>query len=164
MIKPKKKICLGCDVEKYIWSKGKCQGCSNRHTPPLQKSKLSKSHKPRDKKKSEFFKQQIEFYQDKAYSAETGRGLGTITAVNIAHILAKGIFKSLAIEPQNIILLSWEEHTRFDELLFAHEFSKLETEMKNTWSKVCKRLEYLLPLSTETGNLKTALIKYLKTK
>ena len=167
MLKPKLKECLSCGNDRIIWKDGKCQQCCSPSYKPLSagtgfKKTKNSLKKTRNKKpgNKQFFESQAAVYQENPISFESGKNLGVIGNVNLAHILPKEIYKSLAHESLNIILLSWEEHTRFDELLNRHNFDKLEEEFKS-WSKICERLKILLPLCLEGGKLKLALKTYL---
>ena len=160
-------------MDKVIWSDGKCAKCSmlekspielqnsffNRRTPLSGKTKL-KSKVKVDPEKRRFFQEIAVKNKDLPVSFESGNNLGELKSVNMAHIFPKEIYKSLAYNHDNIILLSWAEHTRFDELLGAHDFEKLEEEFKS-WSRICERILILLPLCEEQGNLRTALEEYL---
>lgn len=168
MLKPKLKKCLSCGNDRVIWKDGKCQKCCAPSFKPLSssgnglKKTVNSLKKTRNKKtgNKEFFESQAAVYQDNPVSFESGRNLGVIGNVNMAHIFPKETYKSVAHEPLNIILLSWEEHTRFDELLSRHEFDKLEEEFKS-WGKICNRIKVLLSLCKEQGKLKFALEEYL---
>ena len=175
MLKPRLKKCGGCGFDKVIWKDGKCANCckpsfkgfsndkrsfdSKVASGMVQKYLLKKTRKKKPGNK-EFFESQAAAYQENPVSFESGKSLGIIGNVNLAHIFPKETYKSIAHEPLNIILLSWEEHTRFDELLGRHDFGKLQMEFKS-WEKICRRVEVLLPLCKEQGKLKLALIKYL---
>lgn len=168
MLKPKLKVCEGCGKSKMIWKQGRCKSCCastfkslEGGTKSLKASSFKKKYKKKTTGHKEFFIKQIEEFKPNPYSFESGKYVGEITGVNLAHIMPKEIYKSVAHEPLNIILLTWEEHTRFDELLGRHEFTKLEEEFKS-WSKICNRLKKVVNLCEEYGNLRNALEKYLK--
>mgnify|MGYP002738166452 CR=1 FL=1 len=46
--------------------------------------------------------------------AECGCGIKTPSSKNVAHILKKSIFKSVATEDLNILYLCWQHHSDFD--------------------------------------------------
>jgi len=162
MLKKKLKECRKCHRDKVIWSDGMCKECTTqsnfdretsfgmatkaqlKRTPfPVKalKKKLKKTRKKNPEKKK-FFQQVIERNQHSPVSFESGKNLGTLDAVNIAHIFPKQIYKSIAYNHRNIILLSWEEHTRFDDLLLAHDFETLEQEF-NSWEGICNKIKIL---------------------
>lgn len=170
MLKRKLKACKSCGLDKVIWKEGKCVDCckpsfktlSNSNTKTLGKGtnfRLKKTLKS-NKKNKEFFNLVYERFKDSAVSFESGKPLGKLGTVNMAHIFPKERYKSLAHNYENIILLTWEEHTRFDDLLSAHDFGLLEDEFES-WSRICERIKILLPLCKEEGRLKTALKEYL---
>ena len=169
MLKRKFKECKSCGLNKLIWKEGKCVDCckpsftqrkSNPFPLKAMKSQLKKTRKS-NKGNKKFFEEVHEQFQDSPVSFESGKNLGELGTVNMAHIMPKEVYKSVAHNLANIILLTWEEHTRFDELLMAHEFEKLEQEF-NSWSKICLRLKEILYLCEEEGKLKNSLKKYLK--
>lgn len=49
-----------------------------------------------------------------AVCEECGRKLYETLPINIAHILPKAIFKSVATNDNNFIYLCWEHHSQFD--------------------------------------------------
>lgn len=168
MLKPKLKPCKSCSKLKMIWKDGKCQQCCSSSFKSFKKTSSSfkssrsslKKGKPKSKGNKEFFKTIADYHQENPVSFESGKNLGNLGTVNMAHIFPKERYKSIAHEPLNIILLSWEEHTRFDELLGRHDFEKLESEFKS-WRKICQRVLILLPLCIENGKLKHKLEKYV---
>lgn len=96
-----------------------------------------------------------------AASIETGIGIPNPSAMNMAHIFPKDSYPSVAINPDNIVMMTWEEHTRFDELLGSHEFEQLAIEFPNSWGKICRIVGELLPLIEEQKPLKIKFEKYL---
>lgn len=170
MLKPKLKLCKSCKLAKPIWSDGECSTCYlinsgvQRGLPRVSfksKSKLKTKRKGKPKEVREFYAKMTEKHSSGGVSIESGKPIGNIMAVNMAHIFPKERYKSLATNPRNIVILTWEEHTDFDNLLFKHDFNRLEIDFKNSWSKICEIIIELLPLCVENGKLKSALIKYL---
>jgi len=171
MLKQKLKECSKCHQQKIIWSSGRCKECTNHSNfdrsisfgmasqAQLKRNPFKKVRKKKSSNKK-FFESMAAAYQDNPVSFESGKNIGVVGNINLAHIFPKETYKSLAHEPLNIILLTWEEHTRFDELLGAHEFDKLQEEFES-WSKICNRVKVLLSLCEEQGNLRTALENYL---
>ena len=177
MLKAKKKVCRGCKLNTFIWSGGRCLACVTRTVSdgtqkeptkyplkrlPLQsKAKLKSKRKGKPKVVRDFYAKMTKDYEGGYHSFESGRAISNVSAVNMAHIFPKERYKSLAVNPLNIIILTWEEHTDFDSLLLKHDFSKLEAKFENSWVNICERVIKLLPLCEENGKLKSALIKYL---
>lgn len=171
MIEQKKKKCIECGYEKYIFSKGKCQQCSSKNNN-LEKSHLNRTKtfikKVTDKKKQEKKLQKnkrdvyFEYHIKKCFSSEESyKPITSPTKSNICHLIDKGRHPSLEDNLDNYVYLTFAEHERFDYLLYNHEFEKLENEFKNSWGKVCTRLEKLLPLCQENTIFIRRLNKYL---
>jgi hypothetical protein len=171
MLKRKLKECKKCHRDKLIWKDGMCMQCSNQSNfdknvsfgmavkSQMKRTPLKKTRKSKPKNK-EFFERVYEEFKDSPVSLESGKSLGELGTVNMAHLMPKEFYKSVAHDMDNIIILSWEEHTRFDDLLFTLEFEKLETEFK-CWSKICERFKLIIPKCSEEGKLKFALKDYL---
>ena len=168
MLKRKLKECKSCGLDKVIWKEGKCADCCKPSFKPLKnnpfpikamKSQLKKTRKS-NKGNKKFFEEVHAQFQDSPVSFESGKNLGELGTVNMAHLYPKEIYKSLSHDLENIILLTWEEHTRFDDLLFSHQFDKLELEFKS-WGKIRDKMTILLTKCKEEGKLKQAFIKYI---
>lgn len=176
MLKQKFSKCVGCGFDRPIWKDGKCQSCSRssygvikgrsditlkyegqlKMGSPLKKTRKGKSKEVRD-----FYRRLAEDLMFSAVSIETGIGIPNPSAMNMAHIFPKDSYPSVATNPKNIVMMTWEEHTRFDELLGSHEFEKLAIEFPNSWGKICGIVWALLPEVTERKPLRIKLEKYL---
>jgi len=155
----KLKICASCGRETKIWSDGKCYVCSRpgyKKLTPKFKQAGGKAAGYKD-----FYESEILKYEKNPYSIETGGYISSVGLVNIAHIFPKETYKSVSKNPDNIILLTWREHTKFDELLGKHKFKELESVFENSWSKICVKVVKLLPLLKEQGALSREFKKYL---
>lgn len=152
------KICKGCGLAKPIWSKGMCLGCSK----PNFKKISPKVKVKKDGGYTDFYASQIERFSKDPYSFVSGTYISEIGTVNIAHIFPKEKYKSISKTPDNIVLMTWGEHTRFDELLSTHRYSTLEEEFEEKWLLICEMIKKLIPLAEETGSLMRSLIIYLK--
>lgn len=159
MLKRKLKECKGCGRKKPIWKDEKCVDCCKptygglKSTTPLKKGKTGKS-----KEVVDFFKKQT---TGSGRSVESGTYIPNLGAVNIAHLLPKTDFPKFATDPNNVVILTWQEHTRFDELLGRHEFDKIREEMPNTW-KILQERFIDMNLKIESPNkLSRALEKYI---
>lgn len=149
MIVRKKKICTGCGREEYIFSKGRCKTCSLQSYGPIQKSLPKKNEKSG---MAEFF--QGVLASNAPFCKETGRRLSPFSHFNCCHIFPKRIYKSVATDPDNIIILSLDMHTRLDNLLDRMEVQKLPEAFPNSWPEMRGKIESLLPRITETNKLK----------
>ena len=161
MIKSKK--CLECD--RPAFSKGLCQ----IHAKPKPLSKGSGKIKSKrdttvekNTAKKELRDVYFEYHLERCTrSEESFRQISNPTRANICHIIPKGSHPSLQDNLENCVYYLFEEHERFDKLLFSLEFEKLEKEFKNSWDKVCIRAKNILPLCKESTNLSRELEKYL---
>ncbi len=123
---------------------------------------LKKSRKGKSKEVKDFYFDLIKAARGiPVYSAESGDLIAPVRAVNLAHIFPKESFPSVATNVKNIVFYTWEEHTRFDELLNRHEFDKLEREFPNSWPMVCSLIKELLPKVEEIQPLKIKLEQYI---
>lgn len=166
MLKPKKKICNECGREDYIFSKGRCKSCSQKSYKGLSSTtrinpitkKTQKKKREQSKERNEYFEYHLERCKE---SEETGNFIPSPNRSNICHLIDKGRHKSVQANLDNYLYLTFEEHTRFDELLFVHDFEQLEKEFKNSWPIACERYQKLLPLTLERTSFYTAIKKYI---
>jgi hypothetical protein len=84
------------------------------------------------------------------------------TRANICHIFDKGRHPSVQGNIANYVYLTLDEHTRFDQLLYQHEFRKLEGEFNSAWSKAVMRIKLVLPHVVENTKFKSKIEEYLK--
>ena len=152
----KSKKCKSCDNP--VFSKGFCKFHQPKKSIKSNREKTKQQNKDKSEKRSNYFDYHLERC---TRSEESFKRILNPTRVNICHILPKGIHPSLEDNLENCVYYLFEEHERFDKLLFSLEFEKLEKEFKNSWCKVCARLKKLLPLCKESTNLSRELEKYL---
>ena len=154
MIKSKK--CSECD--RPAFSKGLCQ----LHQPKKGIKQNRESTKEKTAIKKEKRNSYFEYHLERCTrSEESFKHISSPTRANICHILPKGIHPSIQDNLENCVYYLFEEHERFDKLLFSLEFEKLEKEFKNSWDKVCIRAKKVLLLCKESTNLSRELEKYL---
>jgi hypothetical protein len=154
MIKSKK--CKECD--RPVFSKGYCQ----IHQPKKSIKSSRESTKEKTAIKQEKRNSYFEFHLERCNrSEESFKQISNPTRANICHIFPKGLHPSVQDNLENCVWLLFEEHERFDKLLFSLEFDKLEKEFKNSWNKVCTRAKNIVPLLKESTNLSREFIKYL---
>lgn len=153
-MKIKKKICEGCNTLQVIFSKGKCQRCaSKQYKRPTQKVKTKTNKKELDT----YFEKKINQLMMSRISEESGSPIPFPTRGNICHLLDKSRHKSVADHSDNYVFLTWDEHNRFDKLLFEHRFKDIEKEFPNSWPIILKRLEVVIANCTEKTKLVEAL-------
>lgn len=133
MIK-KKKICISCKNECYIWSKNRCKTCFNKDFPPKSIKKISDKGKIAKEKKKENTKKLHEwFYEiwknEPHFSELSGLPLGSVfSTCYYHHILPKSRYKGAEFDRENIIILTFEEHqevesnpTKFEKINIIRE-------------------------------------------
>ena len=67
-------------------------------------------------------------------------------------------YKSVATNDNNVVYLTWQEHTDFDRYVDTRDLEKLETFFPKTWN----RMKKVLPLVEENGKLKEFVNNILK--
>lgn len=159
----KSKNCRECD--RPAFSKGLCQIHSKNKTTLKTAGKI-KQRRESTVEKNTVKKELREVYFDYhiercTRSEESFKQITIPTRTNICHIIPKGLHPSVQDNLDNYVYYLFEEHERFDKLLFSLEFEKLEKEFKNSWNKVCIRAENILSLCQESTNLSREFKKYL---
>ncbi len=169
MIQQKKKICKICQTEQFIFSKGRCRQCtiienSKGAMKVVRKyiTKQTDKNKLHRKSQSAIRNSYFEFHIDLCkVSEESGVSITAPTRANICHLFDKSRHPSLQGCLDNYVYLTLDEHTRFDKLLYDHEFKKLEVEYPNIWPEVVNRMENLLELCEEHTKFKIKFEEYL---
>ena len=159
MIARKKKICVECGTLQYIFSGGKCQRCSTKGSTLKSKGTIKSKAKPKTEVKmklDEYFVEKLIQLNKTRRSEESGHTIAYPTRGNICHILDKARHPSVGNHSDNYVFLTWDEHGKFDQYIFNHEFDKLKKEFPNIWPIMLKRLETILPNCTEKTKLFTA--------
>lgn len=163
MIKPKNKKCIECGRDDLPhFSKKRCRYCVSKDYKLKQKSPRTKTPQKSNKKDElvSFFTEAIKLSKNHPYSIETGRFISDVGGVNIAHLFPKRKYKSVATNLDNFVLLTWEEHTEFDNLLDRMEFDKLKEKYPKSFERLVKVLTKYHDI-LEHGKLKENLISYL---
>lgn len=155
MIKSSKK-CLECD--RPAFSKGLCQIHQPKKSIKQSRATTKEKNIGKQEKRNSYFDYHLERC---TRSEESLKQISNPTRANICHILPKSLHPSLEDNLKNCVYFTFEEHERFDKLLFSLEFEKLEKEFKNSWQKICIIAEELLSLSNESSNLSREFKKYL---
>ena len=154
----KKKICSGCKTLQFIFSNGQCQLCAGKN---YKKPKINFKQKENKVDLDNFFIDKITDLKRLGKSEESGKAIPYPTRASICHILDKSRHPSVAYHPENYVFLTIDEHSRFDQLLFAHRFEDLKKEFPNSWGKVLERLPYFINDCLENTKLKAALLKLI---
>lgn len=119
MIK-KKKICLNCGNECYMWSKNMCKICFHKLNPTKSIPKISEKGKIKKQEKKEYTEKQFELFKEIYEEHPTKRCFECDTWVDgkssaqFHHCLFKSIekYKKYALEKWNILLLCETCHTQ----------------------------------------------------
>jgi len=78
-------------------------------------------------------------------SFESGQIITHPTRSNVCHIFPKRNYKSVNTNPQNIIFLTFEEHTKLDYYLDRMDLDGLSKEMPIAWKHIVEQVNNLLP-------------------
>lgn len=166
-IKPKK--CIECGRDDQPWfSKKRCKFCAQKSYKRPTKNTNSVASKKKDMKRqelTEFFDRVIESLGGPQRCTESHQSIKTVGRVNIAHIFPKRTYESVMCSDLNYVLLSWDQHTKFDSLLDKFDFESLEQEFPRTWPIVIEKVKEMLDrgLVSEEKKLKLKFEEYFKT-
>jgi hypothetical protein len=98
------------------------------------------------------------------HSEEDYSPIPSPTTANCCHLLPKSSHPSVQSNLDNVVYLTLDQHTKFDNLLMTANFNRLEKEFPRSWPIVCSRLRKVIPLCTERTKLYFKLEEYLKEK
>ena len=124
-IKQKKKICIQCKEEVYLFARKMCKSCAY-----ITKDKIPKEDKHKVKKKPLFsldediidkepkesqYDMFLEIYNEREHISEiSGKNLvdpeHKMFTWQFEHILPKGTYPDLKFDKKNIMLMTWQEH------------------------------------------------------
>ena len=154
MIKSRK--CSLCN--RPAFSKGLCQiHQAKKSIKQNREATKEKTAVKQDKRKTYF-----EYHLERCTrSEESFKQISEPTRANIAHLIDKGRHPSLQDNLDNCIYLTFNEHERYDSLLFSLRFADLEKEFKNSWDKSCEKYKRLLDKCAENTVFTRELKKYL---
>lgn len=170
MIQQKKKICKNCQTEQYIFSKGRCQRCATiEDSKPLKRGSTIKKQTEKNKAirksqseiRNEYFDYHISICK---VSEESGVAIPNPTRANICHIFDKARHPSVQANLYNYVYLTLDEHTRFDQLLYQHDFERLEQEFPNCLFKVLHRVDIVSRACTERTKFFIKLEEWIQSK
>lgn len=150
MIPRKLKICLGCEKPKILYAHGYCLSCYPKH---VAKKRISPNVKSVEHKRKDFRLSQPYAFE-KAYYMWEGRNFITgdkipkdeLSYSNCAHVLAKGSYEWFRYYTRNIVLLSPEQHTLFDNITKEALAKRLKEHPEEDWQKL---FNYSYQLLTE---------------
>lgn len=162
-MRPKNKKCVECGREDQPWfSRKRCRTCSQKSyaQPKRQSIKRTYVKKERDTELDDYFLYHI----DRCKRSEESGVTISATKANCCHLFDKSRHPSLKGDFRNFVYLTIQEHAQFDNLLYSHQFERLEKEFVNVWPIACKRMEKLIPLCLEETKFKYKIKKYLDEK
>lgn len=157
------KKCIECGREDQPWfSKKRCKSCAQKSYARPKKTAIKKTYvkKERDVELDNYFI----FHLFKCNRSEESGVHITPTKANCCHLFDKSRHPSLKGDFRNFVHLTIEEHAQFDNLLYSHQFERLEKEFVNVWPIACKRMKKLLPLCLEETKFKYKIKEYLDEK
>jgi hypothetical protein len=113
--------------------------------------------KQRDTCLEGYFEVNISLLNKTKRSEESGNRINEPSKVNICHIFPKRKYKSVQCNLDNVLFLTWDEHSRFDKLLDELRLDDIKREFPNAWENMTIKVRKLLPQVVEVGKLKIAL-------
>ena len=169
MVKNKK--CVSCGREDQPWfSKKRCKRCATiEDSKPLKRGTTIKKQTDKNKtyRKSQSTIRDV-FFDYHIRNCRSSEHSGTIiffpTRANCCHLFDKARHPSVQGNLINCVYLTLDEHTRFDQLLYSHEFEKLEEEFPNAWKSASGRMVLLLPEVKEETKFKNKFEQWIQSK
>lgn len=129
----KNKKCIECGREDLPhFSKKRCIYCAKKSYTALNKAPKIKDNSSLDT----YYSEKIKVSKNAPYSFESGKHIYNISRKNICHLLPKRTYKSVESHSDNFVLLTYEEHNRFDDLLDKFRLEDLANEFPKTLSKL----------------------------
>lgn len=167
----KNKICISCGREDQPWfSKKRCQRCAKiEDSKPLKRGSTIKKQTEKNKSyrksryaiRNDYFDHHINLCK---VSEESGVLISNPTKANICHIFDKARHPSVQANLDNYVYLTVDEHTRFDQLLYQHDFERLGQEFPNCLPKVLHRIEIVSGVCTEKTKFFIKLEEWIQSK
>lgn len=177
-IKLKKKQCVICGDETYIFSKHRCKPCAQKQdakplvttgkTSETSEEKVTttpkKKSKPKKKDLESYFEKHIEILHRFRRSEESGLSIPYPTKVNICHLFPKRNHQSVASHEMNCIYLTLDEHTTLDNrYLDRHDFEGLKKAFPNSFKLIIERMRIVRAEITEKTNYVESFDKFNET-
>lgn len=154
----KNKKCIECGREDLPhFSKKRCIYCAKKSYTNKKTSYIKEVNEELDS----YFENKILLANKNPYSFESGKKIYNVSRKNICHLLPKRTYKSVSTHIDNFVLLTYEEHTRFDNLLDKFRFIELADEFPRTFNKLKIFVKENEKIILENKKLKLEIIKYL---
>lgn len=173
MIKAKNKVCIECGRDDQPWfSKKRCRGCTLIQNSKSAMAVVRKPIKKQTAKNKEHRKSQSEirdvYFDYHIRNCRSSEHSGTViffpTRANCCHLFDKARHPSVQANLINCVYLTLDEHTRFDQLLYSHQFDKLEEEFPNAWASAKGRMGLLLSDVKEETKFKHKFEEWIQSK
>ena len=170
MIKAKNKACIECGRDDQPWfSKKRCRGCAIAASSGIKRKpiavKQTAKNKEYRKSQSAIRDTYFEYHIANCRNSEhSGVSILFPTRANCCHLFDKARHPSVQANLTNCVYLTLDEHTRFDQLLYSHEFEKLEDEFPNAWASAKARMRLLLPEVQEETKFKNKFEQWISSK
>lgn len=154
----KNKKCIECGREDLPhFSKKRCVYCAKKSYTNKKTSYIKEVNEELDS----YFENKILLANKNPYSFESGKKIYNVSRKNICHLLPKRTYKSVSTHIDNFVLLTYEEHTRFDNLLDKFRFVELADEFPRTFNKLKIFVKENEKIILENKKLKLEIIKCL---
>lgn len=170
MIKAKNKVCIECGRDDQPWfSKKRCRGCAIASSSGIKRKpiaiKQTVKNKEYRKSQSAIRDTYFDYHIANCIGSEhSGVSIIFPTRANCCHLFDKARHPSVQANLINYVYLTLDEHTRFDQLLYSHEFEKLEEEFPNAWAHAKARMTLLLPEVKEETKFKNKFEQWILSK
>jgi hypothetical protein len=122
-----------------------CPSCKMRYDKSSQTYKglaLAKKKKEEDKDLDWYYKHHISRCDS---SEQSGVKISHPTKANICHLFDKSRHPELRYNRLNFLYLTIDEHAQFDNLLYTHQFKKLEEDFETSWRIAIGRFAKIIP-------------------
>lgn len=170
-MKVSNKKCISCGREDQPWfSKKRCKNCATiEDSKPLKRGSTIKKQTEKNKtyRKSQSTIRDVffEFHISNCkFSEESGVAIPFPSRSNCCHLYDKARHPSVQGELLNFVYLTLDQHTRFDQLLYRHEFDKLKEEFPNAWGIAKRRMGFLFPMVKEETKFKNKFEQWIQSK
>ena len=114
----KKKICVECGKESYLFSRGRCKPCSQKsYGQDLSKDRTNKTiklHKEPRKESGEILAFRMIWEERPHHCQVCGVNLPVFDHWNYMHVLSKGSFPKFRLLKECIVLACRDCHTQYD--------------------------------------------------
>lgn len=170
MIKAKNKVCIECGRDDQPWfSKKRCRGCAVSSSSGIKRKpiaiKQTAKNKEYRKSQSAIRDPYFEYHIANCIGSEnSGVSIPLPNRSNCCHLFDKARHPSVQGNIINYVYLTLDEHTRFDQLLYSHQFDRLSEEFPNAWAHAINRMKLLLPEVKEETKFKHKFEEWIQSK